>query len=292
MTAPTTDHRDPSDTTRGAALAPRARKMAPRAGPAILRMRSTRLPLPSDYSIAPAPEIEPDAPAVLELATETGWLQRAVVSRLDARPARLLDVGCGSKRPFGLLADHVTGIDPDEAALRSNPALDESICANVEAVDLGSASYDAIVCWNVLEHLPDPCTVVVRMSRALRPGGFLVLAFPNAVSARGRLTRFTPTSFHRIVLRRVLRGRTSAPYPTRLGPDHHPTRLLEAARAEGLDPIHVRLYEGYYERRLRELRPLLYAIWRRATRLLAAVTRGRVDTRTDVLLAFEKVALR
>ena len=90
------------------------------------------------------------------------------------------------------------------------------------------------------------------------------------------------------MLRRVLRGRTSEPYPTKLRPDHHPARLLDAVRAEGLDPIHIRLYEGYYERRLRELHPVLYAIWRSGTRLLATATLGRVDTRSDVLMAFEK----
>jgi 2-polyprenyl-3-methyl-5-hydroxy-6-metoxy-1,4-benzoquinol methylase len=225
---------------------------------------------------------------VLELATEIGWLQRAVVSRLDVRPARLLEVGCGSKRHFGLLADHVTGIDPDEAAIRANPALDESICGRVETLDLGTERFDAIICWNVLEHLDDPRLVVTKMSRALRRGGILVIALPNAASARGRLTRFTPTSFHRIVLRRVLRGKTSEPYPTKIGRDHHPARLLETIRTEGLDPLHIRFYEGYYERRLRELRPALYAIWKSGTHALAAATLGRVDTRSDVLMAFEK----
>jgi len=225
---------------------------------------------------------------VMELATEIGWLQRALVSRLDARPSRLLDVGCGSKRHFGLLAEHVTGIDPDQAALRANPALSESICADVETVDLGTDAYDAIVCWNVLEHLEDPRYVVAKMCRALSPGGLLVLAFPNVVSARGRLTRFTPTSFHRVVLRRLLRGRASEPYPTKLRRDHHPAHLLDAARAEGLEPIHIRLYEGYYERRVRELHPVLYAVWRSGTRLLAAATLGRIDTRSDVLMAFQR----
>lgn len=227
-------------------------------------------------------------PAVLELASEIGWLQRAVAGSLHARPSRLLDVGCGSRRHLGLLADTVVGVDSDPDALRANRSLTEAVCADIATIDLGTSAYDVIVCWNVLEHLRDPSLVLTRMSRALRPGGVLVLAFSNVASVRGLLTRLTPTFVHRLVLRHVLCGRDSDPYPTRLRSDHHPRRVLETSTREGLAPVHVRLYEGYYERRLRELRPRLYRLWSSAARLFSLVSLGRIDERSDVLIALAK----
>jgi 2-polyprenyl-3-methyl-5-hydroxy-6-metoxy-1,4-benzoquinol methylase len=228
-------------------------------------------------------------PAQLQLATEIGWLQRAVIEKLRTRPASVLDLGCGSRRPFGILADTVVGIDSDERALRANRSLTSAICADLTEFDLGSNAYDVIVCWNVLEHVREPAPVLARMSRALRSGGVLVLAFPNVGSARGLLTRFTPTFVHRAALRHVLGGRNSDPYPTKLRGDHTPRRILENAHVEHLVPFHVRLYEGYYERRLQELRPTLYELWSSAVRLLGRASFGRVDSRTDVLMAFEKL---
>jgi len=40
-------------------------------------------------------------------------------------------------------------------------------------------TYDVIMLWHVLEHLPDPWSAVSAMAAALRPGGILILAMPN-----------------------------------------------------------------------------------------------------------------
>jgi SAM-dependent methyltransferase len=50
--------------------------------------------------------------------------------------------------------------------VRSNPA------------DLLPESYDAVVCLDVLEHVPDPPALVGRLARCLRPGGYLIASAP------------------------------------------------------------------------------------------------------------------
>jgi ubiquinone/menaquinone biosynthesis C-methylase UbiE len=249
----------------------------------------TRHHLPPDYSLAPALPHDEEMSAELELATEIGWMQRAVVKALhEQRPAALLDTGCGRRRPFGLLADAVVGIDSDLDALQRNRSLTEAIHADFTQVELGNEAYDVVICWNVLEHVHEPATLLERLTRALKPGGLVILAFSNVASARGLVTRVTPTFAHRAALRYILGGRQSDPYPTKLGGSHHPARVLDDARRNSLIPLHVRLYEGYHERRLRELHPALYRIWNGGVRLLRALTAERIDSRTDVLMAFQK----
>ena len=40
-------------------------------------------------------------------------------------------------------------------------------------------SFDAVVIWHVLEHLPDPQATLEAVGEILKPGGVLVIAVPN-----------------------------------------------------------------------------------------------------------------
>ncbi len=43
---------------------------------------------------------------------------------------------------------------------------------------LPAEAYDAIVCLDVLEHVPDPASLVERLARCLKPGGILIVSAP------------------------------------------------------------------------------------------------------------------
>lgn len=52
---------------------------------------------------------------------------------------------------------------------------------------LEAESYDLITMWHVIEHLTDPVGVLELARRALRPGGRIVIAVPNAAGLNSRL---------------------------------------------------------------------------------------------------------
>jgi 2-polyprenyl-6-hydroxyphenyl methylase/3-demethylubiquinone-9 3-methyltransferase len=103
---------------------------------------------------------------------------------------RVLDVGCGG----GLLAEamaemgaEVTGIDMAEANLdvARLHALDSGVVVDyrhTSAEALAAAepgTFDLITCMELLEHVPDPGSLVAACARLLRPGGDVVLSTLN-----------------------------------------------------------------------------------------------------------------
>lgn len=133
------------------------------------------------------------------------WLVRAVGTRharflMRQLPAgaRVLDVGCGrgvALRPlldagcevhgFEFTADALSGIDP-RVRTRVAPSLPEA--------GFEPASFDMVVLWHVLEHVPNPRTVMAEIARLLRSGGVLIVAVPNYSSQQARWTG--PAWFH------------------------------------------------------------------------------------------------
>jgi 2-polyprenyl-6-hydroxyphenyl methylase/3-demethylubiquinone-9 3-methyltransferase len=92
--------------------------------------------------------------------------------------AAVLDVGCGG----GILAEamarrgaRVTGIDLSEKALRvAELHLHESKLAvryEKSSVEDYVGEFDVVTCMELLEHVPDPASMVAACARLVRPGG-------------------------------------------------------------------------------------------------------------------------
>ena len=106
------------------------------------------------------------------------WIDQAV----GLQGKRVLDVGCGG----GLLSEgmatrdaHVTGIDLSEKPLgvarlhllESGRQVDYRM---VSAEDLAAempGAFDAVTCLEMLEHVPDPASIVAACAALVRPGG-------------------------------------------------------------------------------------------------------------------------
>jgi 2-polyprenyl-3-methyl-5-hydroxy-6-metoxy-1,4-benzoquinol methylase len=109
-------------------------------------------------------------------------------------PRDVLDVGCSSgylAAPLAEAGARVVGIELDPAAAETA----RSVCAEVLVCDIESthlplepASFDAIVCGDLVEHLRDPEAVLIRLRPLLRPGGKLVLSTPNVANWAMRLS--------------------------------------------------------------------------------------------------------
>ncbi|MBA6412868.1 bifunctional 2-polyprenyl-6-hydroxyphenol methylase/3-demethylubiquinol 3-O-methyltransferase UbiG [Parahaliea sp. F7430] len=128
---------------------------------------------------------------------------------------RLVDVGCGG----GILAEamaqrgaDVVGIDMGEAPLsvarihqlESGLDIDYRQSTAEELASSEAASFDVVCCLEMLEHVPDPASVVAACAKMARPGGNLYFstinrnpkAFTFAIVGAEYILKLLPTGTH------------------------------------------------------------------------------------------------
>jgi 2-polyprenyl-3-methyl-5-hydroxy-6-metoxy-1,4-benzoquinol methylase len=121
----------------------------------------------------------------------------------DVRGLDLAEIGSGGGhvlrmfRPARLTAIDVSSVFLDTA--RKNLAGYDArfIKGEVDKLDLPAASFDRIICTEVLEHCADPSAILATIARLLRPYGVAVITVPNdplIVKMKG-LVRRTPVGY-------------------------------------------------------------------------------------------------
>lgn len=112
------------------------------------------------------------------------------IAMLDGPLGRVLDVGCAAGGNAPLLrkrgATELAGVEIDESLAReARRRYDDVATTSVETeLPWKQASFDTILCYDVLEHLYDPWSVLRRLRTLLRPEGRLHVSIPNARNFR------------------------------------------------------------------------------------------------------------
>lgn len=91
--------------------------------------------------------------------------------------SRVLDVGAGDAPYRELFAVH-TYLTCDWEGTQYHPDRPPDIVAPAHAIPVDAGSLDAVVCTQVLEHVPEPWVVLEEFARILRPGGTMLLTAP------------------------------------------------------------------------------------------------------------------
>jgi len=95
----------------------------------------------------------------------------------------VLDAGCGSGYGAGILTDagcRVTGLDVDPTACEfaRNFSGCPVVCGSLEALPFETASFDAVVAVESVEHVQDDRAMFAEIARVLRPCGHIVITTP------------------------------------------------------------------------------------------------------------------
>lgn len=125
------------------------------------------------------------------------WIEKTL-KRIPAG-LTILDAGAGECQ-FKKFCTHLNYVAQDfaqyegtgEIGLQTgtwdNSKLD--IVSDITNIPRPDASFDAIMCTEVLEHVPDAVAALTELNRLLKPGGFLLITAPFA-----SLTHFAPYHF-------------------------------------------------------------------------------------------------
>jgi SAM-dependent methyltransferase len=132
---------------------------------------------------------------------QNSWLTVEELERFGAllkldTSVRFLDVACGSGGPMlhlaGVADCEAVGVELYEEAVATgmrasaNAGLEERVtfvCADAEhRLPFESESFDAVLCVDAINHLPDRLRVLTEWARLLRPGGRLLFTDPVVVT--------------------------------------------------------------------------------------------------------------
>jgi SAM-dependent methyltransferase len=88
------------------------------------------------------------------------------------------------------------------------------VLADLAQLPFADASFDAIVCYNVIEHLSNPAASFGEFARLLVPGGGLLFKTPCLSNPTIMAAHLTPVAWHRGVKRHLSSAEDDDVFPT------------------------------------------------------------------------------
>ncbi len=108
------------------------------------------------------------------------WIQECAGGSLQGK--KIIDIGCGGgilAESMAALGADVTGIDLAQKSLtvarlhslESGIKVQYKLIAAEEMAEQEAEQYDIVTCMEMLEHVPDPASIIQACSRLVKPGG-------------------------------------------------------------------------------------------------------------------------
>lgn len=243
-------------------------------------------------TVAPLPITFAQAPALHDLVPGEARdsllaVQDALRRELPQGPLAIYEAGGGSCSvvpPELLSRSKITVVDIDEDQVRNNTYAHEAILGDVQAYRFGQETFDLVICYNVIEHLPHVDAALLNFRDALKRGGMILIGAPNPRSLSGVVTKYSPHWFH-VWFYRHIRGIKDAglpgepPFPTFFHPLVTLPRLEAFAAASGLEVIYRREVESPRYPEMRRRKPLFAALVDAGAAVLNAVLPRGTDVR-------------
>jgi SAM-dependent methyltransferase len=237
-----------------------------------------------------APDIYPKALLDLPVgAARDSLLTVHAILERDLPPGNLevYEAGGGSTSflPLGVRKRaRTTVVDIDSDQIANNDYAEVKVLGDIQTHRFKPHSFDLVTCYNVIEHLEDVQSALLRFCECLRPGGLILIGAPNPRSLSGVVTKFTPHWFHVAFYRYVLGDKKAglpgqAPFPTHFHPLVTLPRLLDFAREHGLEPQYVHRYESPRFPEMRIRWPWLAGAIDGVAAILNALLMHRIDVR-------------
>ena len=113
------------------------------------------------------------------------WLRKDAIAAVPSTAKRVLSVGCAAGKTEEVLIKkgiEVVGVELNPKAARIARQRGLTILeGDVSEIDVNmdGESYDCIIYADILEHLPDPVSVLKRHIEYLKPGGTVYVSVPN-----------------------------------------------------------------------------------------------------------------
>lgn len=101
---------------------------------------------------------------------------------------KILDLGCHGGTLTSVIAEtaknsKVYGLDISENAIlyakQRHPNINFQVCDLSKGIPYENKTFDAITCFDILEHLSDPPKIIDEIKRVLKKDGSLIVEIPN-----------------------------------------------------------------------------------------------------------------
>ena len=231
--------------------------------------------------------------------TEAKQLLKEAVERCadGDQSLRVLEAGGGSASRVPLPGKtEITTIDIDASQLERNKTSSKVVHGDIQTYEWSPNSFDAVICHNVLEHVPAPDQALQKLEASLDEGGLFIVRGPILNSARSVVILLTPHFVHVLFYRYILNmpnaGKPGyAPFKTA----HHVSaeyfEMAQFLSSRGYDEVMTVIFQSNQVLKLKNKSRLGYRIFLGFGKLLKPfMPKGFETVNTDFVFVYRKRA--